>query len=168
MPDEGFITLNISVTGTQQLTRKIQTFGTKISDLTPAWERIAEDFRQDFREQFSTEGAFIAKKMAWAPLRPSTVRDRISKGYFGEHPILYRTGRLMRSFTDKNSPGNITYITPTELSIGSNYWTAAWMHFGTPKVVSRPIAGLSWKRRSGIVDRIREFVDEQIKAAGLN
>lgn len=167
MPEGGFITVDIKVTGTQQLSRKILTAGVKIADLTPAWEQIAEDLRQDFREQFTTEGAYIAKKMAWAPLRPSTVKDRISKGFFGEHPILYRTGRLMRSFSDKNAPGNITYITPTELAVGSNYWTAAWMHFGTRRVVARPIVGLSWKRRSGVVDRIRAFVDAQIKAAGL-
>ena len=153
MPEGGFITINISVTGTQQLSRKILTFGVKISDLTPAWEQIADDFRQDFREQFSTEGSYIAKKMAWQPLAAATVKDRVSKGFFGEHPILYRTGRLMRSFTDKNSPGNITYITPTELSVGSNFWTAGWMHFGTehdgePHVPARPIAGLSWKRNS--------------------
>jgi phage gpG-like protein len=172
MPEAGFIYITIDGA---QIKRKIATFGKQISDLKPAWEKIAEDLRSDVREQFATEGAYIAKSMAWYPLAPATVRDRISKGFMGSHPILYRTGRLMRSFVDPATPGNITYMTGDSLSVGSNYWTAAWHQQGTDskgsfavrRMPARPMIGISWKRKSGIVNRIREYVDQILNQNGM-
>jgi phage gpG-like protein len=70
---------------------------------------------------------------AWAPLKPSTIKDRLRKG-FGEGPILYRTGTLFNSiqlFADG----------PNSRAIGSNLVYAAALQFGDGNMPGRPFLG---------------------------
>lgn len=46
------------------------------------------------REQFSRNFKTETGRTKWAGLAPSTVQDRMRRGYGGRHPILVRTGAL--------------------------------------------------------------------------
>lgn len=165
MPSGGYIT--ISVTGLAENRRRLATWGTKIESLAPAWQQVAEDLRGDFASQFASQGGFYGKSSKWAPLMPATVKDRERKGYLGTWPILIRTGALISSLINPDDSAHIEQITDTSLVIGTNYFTAPFHQLGTVKMVSRPVVGLSWKRKSAIVKRLNDFVQAQAAAAGV-
>lgn len=48
------------------------------------------------RQQFAANFTAEAGRKPWAQLAPTTVQERIRKGYGGRHPILQRTGALKR------------------------------------------------------------------------
>lgn len=58
--------------------------------------------RQAHRENFAREGG----RRAWANLADATVAERVRLGYPGRHPILRRTGALMRHVL--NTPATVT------------------------------------------------------------
>lgn len=165
MPSGGFI--SISVTGLADRRRRLATWGTKIESLAPAWEQVAADLRGDFAEQFASQGGFYKSRGKWAPLAPSTVKDRVRKGFFGPWPILIRTGALFTSLVDPNDGAHVEQITATSLTIGTNFFTAPFHQLGTVKMPARQIVGLSWNRQSGIVKRLNDYVQAQALAAGV-
>lgn len=165
MPAGGFIT--ISVTGLAENRRRLATWGTKIETLAPAWEQIAADLRGDFAAQFAQQGGYYGKASKWAPLRPSTVKDRERKGYMGTWPILFRTGTLMSSLFDPAGPDHIEQVTATSLTIGTANPYAIFHQAGTVKMVARPIVGISWTRGPAIVRRLNFYVQMTAAAAGV-
>lgn len=165
MPAGGFI--SISVTGLAENRRRLATWGTKIETLAPAWEQIAADLRGDFDAQFTAQGGFYGKASRWAPLKPSTVKDRERKGFFGPAPILFRTGLLYDSLVDPAGPGHIEQVTATSLTIGTANPYAIFHQAGTSKMVARQIVGISWTRSSAIVRRLNFYVQMTAAAAGV-
>lgn len=165
MPKGGFI--SISVTGLAENQRRLATWGTKIETLAPAWEQIAADLRGDFNAQFTAQGGFYGKSSRWAPLMPSTVKDRERQGYFGPAPILFRTGALYDSLVDVNGADHIEQITATSLTIGTANPYAIYHQLGTSKMVARQLVGLSWTRGPSIVRRLNFYVQAQAAAAGV-
>jgi len=166
MSDAGFIT--ISVTGANTVRRKLVTWGKQVSDLTPAWQQIGADLLNDFMDQILSEGGTYGRWSNWKPLSPYTVKDRLRKGYGGEHPIMWRTGLLLRSLSFQDAPGNVFIVRPASLVVGSEIFYAGYHQTGTPKMPARPLVGLSRKRQSGIVQRLNDYIQDQIRQAGLD
>lgn len=162
MSNAGFIT--ITVTGAEEVTRRLATWGQQISDLTPAWDLIADDLLGDWMQNILAEGGAYG---AWAPLRPSTIAERIRKGYGGDHPIMWRTGWLLRSLSARGQPNNIVQTTPTSLTLGSSVPYAGYQHEGTRKMVARPLIGVTWKEQAQIVNRLNTYIQDQVRQAGL-
>jgi len=81
----------------EEVTRLFKRLLNFTSDLRPVMKNIGEivlnRVQTCFEEERSPEGE------AWAPLKPSTIQQRIRSGYGGEHPILWREGRLGGHFT---------------------------------------------------------------------
>jgi hypothetical protein len=170
----GFV--KVTVTGVVEINRRLVTWGLKINDLSPAWEQIGDDLLGDFMMHILDEGGDYGRWSRWAPLRPATVRDRIRKGYGGAHPIMWRTGLLLRSLSGKNQAGNVFIVTPRSLTLGSDVFYAGYQQFGTPHMVARPLipvdpesgeGHLSWKQRQHIVRRLNDYIIDQIRQAGL-
>lgn len=165
MSSPGFI--KITIIGARTTSRKLATFGARIDDLSEPFEQIGEDLLDDFNQNFISEGGLIRPR--WKQLANSTVRDRIRQGYFGPHPILFRTGMLYQSVAYRNAPGNIFEVTKDTLRVGTNETKAAWQHFGTARgIPPRKLVGISFQRRSGILDRLRQYIATQIQQQGFN
>lgn len=156
----------------EALTRRIETYGHKLTDLSPAWELIGSDILEDNFANFTANGALYAGAVGqrkgtagyteWAPLAPSTIRDRMRKGY-GQGPTLVRTGELRDSLTKRHAPGNIFEVEKLSLRVGSNHWKALIHHNGTRHIPPRRLVGITWQRRAGIVKRMQDYVDGVIQ-----
>jgi HK97 gp10 family phage protein len=68
----------------------------------------------------------------WAPLAPSTIKDKSAHGFPTPKPLL-RTGEL-RDSIEYTVNGNEGWV-------GSDLDKAAWMEFGTSRVPPRPFLG---------------------------
>lgn len=177
----GFIPITFSYDGAYgpaQIVRKFSIVANRVESLEPAWEQVGEDLLGDFRQNFAQEGGFFGKDSwaKWKPLRPSTIEDRLRKGYGGEHPILQRTGTLYEGVTERGAPGNVFEVGPNYLVIGTTVPYAIYHNSSAPRksnLPRRPIIGLSNERKgwagheSTIITRLREYVNAQIQAAGL-
>lgn len=166
----GFIEISFAVEGAAPLQSAMVSFGNDIRDLSPAWAEVGKGVRADFADQFLTEGGLYGTEgLGWEPLAASTVRERIRKGYGGEHMILQRDGTLFESVAVEGAMGNITEIRPDGASFGTaipyaaihqrtNYWT------NPHRLPNRQIVGLTWERRSAIIRELSQFISRQVAA----
>lgn len=165
MSDAGFITIQVSGLGDKR--RRLATWGVKMETLAPAWEQVGDDLLADFGSQVLREGGTFGRASAWEPLRPATVRDRLRKGYGGAHPMEWRDGTLVRSLMFRDAPGNVFEVRPDGLTVGSSDPIAGYQHYGTSRMVARQLVGVSRRRATGIVARLNEYVQQQVRESGL-
>ena len=111
------VTITGHLDGLRILDRQLDGLEARIADARPAWPRVLEIFQRMARETFDSEGASNAGRK-WPELRPATIRQREREGFPGRHPILQRTGSLMRSVTQQTSD-TILVQTPTYFAVGS-------------------------------------------------
>lgn len=99
-PQAGESVLRVSFVfeGTQEVSRKLRALDARASDWTPAWPAVDDVFRRLVKQQAASEGAHGGEP--WTPLARSTQRERKRLGYGPAHPILRRTGALVRSLTE--------------------------------------------------------------------
>jgi hypothetical protein len=135
--------LSFEIQGGQKLSRVFPVARAEIDDLTEPMKDSADLVLQTNEETFSREGP------GWAHLARSTVLQRERLGYPGEHPILVRSGRLMRSLTQKGAEGNIYEYGTQHMRAGSvlkvpGGWNLAMLHQeGTDRMPARRILGLN-------------------------
>lgn len=163
----GFINITFSVVGGPEINRSLATWGAHIADMSEAWQQVGQDLLDSFRDNFTSEGGGFGGWSSWAPLADSTVAERARLGYGGEHPILQRTGQLMESLTTEGAPGNVFEVGPNSLTVGTEVYYAPFHQFGTRKMPSRPVVGLSWDMQSQIVDRLNTYVQSVARQQGL-
>ncbi len=118
--------------------------------------QIGRSVRREFARIFSDQGGTVR----WAPLAPSTVSDRVRKGFPGRRPILIRTGGYMRSWVQAGDSDHIEDFERTvngwNLKVGSRDYRAIWHEFGTARMPARPVANLP----AGAEDRIARTIDD--------
>ena len=192
--DPGFISISLQVTGQRELTGKLATWGANVQHLTPAWEQVGDSLLQDFRQQFADEGGYLGAQVGpkWAPLKPSTIKDRLRHGY-GASPILVREGLLRDSLSWKNAAGNIFQATDSGITVGTTVRYAGFQQYGTHQhlvrdthqrknrhlysrlkqitgqggIPPRKMVGLKYSTRSAILRILGDYIREQARAAGL-
>lgn len=98
----------LEIDGERQLSRKLHGYLGNVTDLSGAFEKMAEDWRQSRIDVFVAEGAYDGQG-AWAPLAESTKKAKEAAGY-GAALILQRTAELYRAATQPE-----TTIEPLEL-----------------------------------------------------
>lgn len=103
--------IQMTVEGELVVDRLLQGIENRARDVSPAWPRVVEVFRQTVAKAFQTEGASTGA--TWPPLRPSTQAQRKRLGYGPAHPILQRTKQLLRALTI--GEGAYVATTPTSL-----------------------------------------------------
>lgn len=168
MPQGAFLPISVTIDGVQVINRRLATWGARIADLSPAWEQVGEDLLSDFRANFDYEGDLFARAFdGWDVLADATVLDRTRHGFEGEHPILVRTGDLRESVVERGAPGNVFDVRADGLTVGTDDWRAGWHQWGTSRMPARPMIGISWQRRSGLVDRLNTYIQSQARAQGL-
>ena len=124
------VRIRLEFFGDVQLDRTLARVSAAASDLTPAWEVLAERFGRLERRQFAGEGAFSG---GWAPLSED-YREWKELHYPGK-PILEREGDLKRSLTVR--PFGVEVITPERIVVGSDVDYGEWHQHGTDRMPRR-------------------------------
>ena len=119
-------------------------------------DAIADSVQEGFAAAFQNEGSGSG---TWAALRPRTVKDRLRRGFPGEHPILVRTGLYRSRWIERGSVDHVQEFQPTQigwfLRVGSQDYRAKWHEEGTARMPARPVRDL----RDEDVDRIGRTID---------
>lgn len=122
--------------------RRFTRFISDLTDLTPAFEQMADEFNQWEEEAFATGGASSGN--AWPPLAASTAAHK-TRRRGGQ--ILVESGRLMRSLTTPNAQDAIRDITGRKMTLGTDTPYAGFHQTGTSRMPARPIIRLTAANR---------------------
>jgi phage gpG-like protein len=102
-------------------------------ELYPFYLDVGKILLNAVMDNFEVEGAYFQRGLPWAPLAPSTVRQRERLGY---SPIQI----LRRTAGDAGLLGSINFsATGTGVTLGTNVDYAKHLHFGTRYMPPRPI-----------------------------
>ena len=165
------ITLRPTPESIRQFDRLIAPLERISARLEGPMERVGGDaIRQAFAQNFSSEG-----QGGWPQLSEAwTVPERRRLGYAGEHPILKRTGSLMRSVTERGHPLHTSEVRQTgagrfTVEIGSEDRRYNLLHFGGRTALgtvipARPMAIL-WPQQEEQIEQALIWAADQ--AAGL-
>jgi len=151
------VNLRVEVGGEVQLSRRIQGRIKAVSDWSPAFRKIAYDFKEGEERQFAAQGAFGGNP-AWAPL---SVKYAIWKeAHFPGAKILTRTGRLMETMTNPQ-----VTVQPLMLRISfKDYTVGRWFlptlhQTGTTRgMPARKVINLTRAQRTRWTRYIRDLV----------
>lgn len=134
-----YVPIQVRMRATAQMRKKLQRLGRVANSMRKEdYDKIGDQVRFLIGQNFASE-AYAGNP--WAPLTEWTLTDREAEGFpWPQYPILSRTGRLERSWTDKNSrthrqsikksaEGWMMYITSLvpymqELALGRSFPTA--------------------------------------------
>lgn len=135
----------------------------------------ADVIREAAKKEFDSEGGYGGSP--WEPLTESTEKSReralrkFGGTYGPAHPILYRTGSLMRSWSEKRSPAHYQKIDKKRAEVGSmmgtpkGKWNLAWIHHeGTRRglIPARPMFGPAGELPDQDQNRIREIFEKHL------
>lgn len=121
----GGFRFTFSVEGETQIDRTLTRFADNIGDARPVWDKLAGRFARLERRQFAGEGTYSG---GWAPLSPAYAAWK-ARHYPGK-PILERTGRLVRSLTQR--PFGVEDIHPSYMRLGTDVPYAKYHQRGVP------------------------------------
>jgi phage gpG-like protein len=144
------VRITLDVFGDVQLDRQLLRFQEAFSDLSPAFEVLADDFLTVNKRQFDSEGG---NSGTWAPLAPATVRRRGSA-----HPILNEHGDLRESLTQRGGKGSVRTVGPHELFVGTDVDYAHFHQSGTSRMPRRRPVELTAADRTRWVKSLQRFV----------
>jgi HK97 gp10 family phage protein len=116
--------------------------------LAEAAEVIATEAKAEIGHYQAAAGPF----QAWAPLADATVKDRVSKGFSPNEPLL-RTGGMRDSIE--------TTVSRNSAEIGSNSDIAVYQELGTSKIPPRSFLGGAAVRKE---DEVVRILGEHVKA----
>jgi len=141
------VSFKISVMGEMQLNRALRGRIRATSDLSPAFERMADDFEETQKQVFDREGAGDGRRR-WQPLS-AAYADWKARHYPGAK-ILERTGRLRDAFT--GGRGSVREIRPLRMVLGGDvrvgrYDLGALHQAGTKKMAQRRVIMLGRRQR---------------------
>lgn len=119
-----------------------------LGDLSPAMSKVAGVARDAIDSNFHTESDGTN---AWHGLAPSTVADRVRKGYGGEHPILQRTGELMSTIDITAGSDAVTIAPQAEYAV--------YHQEGTSKMPARPFIAFTDAEEEMILKAIAEHIE---------
>jgi len=112
------VTISFHVAGDDapQILARFTRFGQGVKDPfgEGAGDNIADDFLAIERAQFSSQGT--RGGMAWAPLQPSTIKQKERRGQ--PLDILVATGRMRAALTTKGHPDAVREISGDTLALG--------------------------------------------------
>ena len=104
----------------------------RIADLSPVWDYIADDFAKKEGTVFKKGGA-SAGFSAWAPLKQSTIERKQNSPYKkNASRILVRSGELRSSLTQRAHPNFIFRSTRRNMEIGTSVKYAGIHDAGDP------------------------------------
>ena len=111
--DKEMIHFRFEVAGEAQFSRKIQSLQGLVTDMTPAWQKIAADFYAGEKERFGGG--------QWQALTPKYLKWKADHNLSTR--ILVSTGELEASLTSPTAAGAIYEMRPMSLMIGTGVRT---------------------------------------------
>ena len=162
----GFVEIHFELGG-KRIDRAFAQWSANIRDMSPAWNQVGQYLRDQFAKNYAQEGGWVGAGTSWPQLRPSTVADRIRKGFPGEHPILVRQGTLRDSLLQIGGYGNVYEVRPDGLTYGTTIPYAQYHQYGAPRanIPPRPLIGLTWYSKQDIVRILGDWVREEAAKA---
>lgn len=159
---EARVEFKVSILGEMQLHRALQGRIRATSDLSPAFERMADDFEEEQGKVFRSEGSGDGRTK-WTPLSARYLVWKAKK--FPGAKILYRTGALQTAVT--GGAGSIREIKPLRLVVGGHvrvgsYDLGALHQTGTRKMPQRRVVMLGRRQRS----RWMKFLTDHFRGEG--
>jgi phage gpG-like protein len=109
----------LTIAGERVVVAQLEGIEERAFNLQPVWPLVVAAFQGAVARAFASEGASTGAP--WAQLKRSTQRDRQRQGYPPAHPILQRSGRLMRALTIGEGayiatlPTSMRYVLSAEL-----------------------------------------------------
>ena len=133
----GMLGLSFEVAGVAQVSRVLAISAERVTDLIPAFEKIADDFTKGEKKVFIKEGAVgeatsesgVGTWVKFIDLNPEYAALKLKKGFGSK--ILVRTGKLKGSLTDSSGEGHIRVINKLNLEIGTSVPYAGYHQTGT-------------------------------------
>jgi hypothetical protein len=114
--------VTINVLGIQMVLRELGGYQKRLEDLTPAWEKIAQDLMALEKEVWASNGNVLGTP--WEALPPGYVARKARLGlHLG---ILEATGALRESLTEENSPDMILLTEKNSLTFGTARKVGSW------------------------------------------
>lgn len=153
--------ISIKITGINKTKAMYNSAARAIRNAKPAMSEIARMQNRAIQDNFKTEGKTITKK-SWKPLKPSTVKDKIKKGYTTSK--LVRTGKMKSNFS-------IFSLTGNKIVIGNNTPYYAKHQQGErgstfkAAIPQRQMLGHSEKMSRDALAIFKKFVETSIKRA---
>jgi hypothetical protein len=120
-------------------------------DARPAFSQIADDLMVFETRRFDTEG-----NGTWAPLAPTTVREKAERHL--DPRILHATLALRRSLTRRGDPEQTLIIGSSFLVFGSKLKRGVYLQKGTRKMPARKPLGFNELQKRAVVKRLQRFV----------
>ena len=156
------ITFDLNDQGKATL-RELATFLERLGNIPPPASRkaVADTIRQGYMENFRSESA---GGVPWAPLAPSTIKDRIRRGYPGPRPKLVRTGDYRRSWTQPGGDHVEEWHQGAgwwNVVVGSTDYRVPLHERGTGRMPARPVNRLSDKAMMYIYYRMENYFRQQ-------
>jgi phage gpG-like protein len=111
------------------IAKQAGSFGRRLRNLEPLWDRFEPILAQVEEEQFSTHG-----QGAWPPLAQSTLEQKSRHGWPSDP--LVRTGSLKESLTNPGAAGDKG---PMRFSYGTDVEYARYHQEGTTKMPQRQV-----------------------------
>lgn len=144
--------LTLTFYGDTQVDRTLERMAGDVEDARPAWEVLAERFRNNELRQFRTEGQHASG--GWAPLSADYAAWK-ARHYPGK-PILERTGDLKRSLTER--PFGVEVLEPGFMLVGSAVPYGEYHQQGTPRMPRRRPVELPEDERREWVRVLQRFI----------
>jgi|SRR5580765_1525354 len=132
--------------------------GDRADHLKPVFEHIVVKIMNREKRMFESRGA--TSGTYWTPLREKTVKEkRRELAPFPERP-LWRTGKLMRSLTERGAEGQILQISDDTFRFGTKINYAAFHESGNKNMAARPPLVIPKKHAQEYIDDIERYVFE--------
>ena len=137
----------------EETKRAIKNLLSAVSDLKKPLGEVERFQKREIESQFSSEGAHITSR--WAPLAPSTIAQRIRKG-FGAGPILTASGKMRKSNKRKK-------LNKNTLQIENRQKYFKYHQSGTGRMPRRQVYGHSRSMIQKTLDIIEKYIISKIK-----
>jgi phage gpG-like protein len=149
----GLVRLDLDVFGDEQISRELLRFSAHAGNAQPAFHKIAQDMREQIKEQFGTEGD--RGSGGWAPLKEATIAAKASAGL--DPHILQATHSLMESLTG-SAGDHIEEITDDSLLFGSSDPKGRFHQKGTSRMPARKPVDFTELDRRGFVRTLQKYI----------
>jgi len=153
-----------------------------LAEQEAALAAIADDFREMMAQQFATAGR--AEGTPWPPLstpggadiapsamsarRKPQTRHKAARSAPPTrwHPLLVRTGALLRSLSEAGAAGHVEEIEGCWLTLGTRLPYARYHQSGTRHLPARPLIVLSGARRERWTEIVRNEIEQKALLLG--
>lgn len=133
--------LSLEIFGDVQLNRSLLRLGTRLHDLTPVFNVMADEFLVMETLQFNSEGGFASG--GWAPDAESTLAHKAALGL--DMRVMHATLALRNSLTQKGAEGAVRRIGPQSMEVGTEVRSSTGFPYAAAH--QKPQAGGRKRRR---------------------